>query len=90
MMKKGKGEREKEPYFKVGVSSMDADFYRTACPKNLLLIFSIFKNRGFIPCGKSFTLFFLYPQPLALFPSSGKGKETHVFLIPSPFPFLIK
>jgi cold shock CspA family protein len=69
----GKGERGKgTPYLKAGVSNKDADFYRLACLKNLLFLFSIFKNRGFIPCEEKFFIPTLSPFPLPLFPFSVK------------------
>jgi hypothetical protein len=57
-MKKGKGEGEGEGggnfTIKIGVSSMDADFYRTTCLVNLILIFWAIKHSGSIPCGEKF------------------------------------
>ncbi|BAY75998.1 hypothetical protein NIES25_24470 [Nostoc linckia NIES-25] len=71
-MKKGKGKGN--PTIKIGVSKYGVgNFYRTACLKNLLLIFSIFKNTCSIPCGGK--VFNSYPFPLTLspFPLLGNG-----------------
>jgi hypothetical protein len=63
-MKRGKGGKGTSD-LKAGVSNKDADFALRG-GYYLLFLFSIFKNRGFIPCGEKFFIPTLSPSPFPL------------------------